>query len=78
MLKATPLRITCAKNSASLSSADSAPARRAHKVAQSPPLYENRLCKVLCSFFAEHKGSVPRVSFYKGCSAYSAHGKYHV
>ena len=29
---------------------------------QAPPLYENRLCKVLCSYFPDHNGSVPRVS----------------
>ena len=80
MLKATPLRITCAKNSASLSSADvrmklSEAEFRGH---QAPPLYENRLSKVLCSFFTDRNGSVLRVSFYERYSISSAHGTYHV
>ena len=71
MLKASPLRIT-------VSFADGAPARRAHKGAQAPPLYENRLSKVGCSYFLERNGGVPRDSFYEGYSPSFAHGMYHV
>ena len=45
---------------------------------QAPPLYENRLSKVLCSFFTDRNGSVLRGSFYERYSISSAHGTYHV
>ena len=42
------------------------------------PLVNPASYKVLCSYFPERKGRVPRVSFYERYSTSFAHGTYHV